>query len=101
MSVNLAEQILLVACDVVYKARFKRFLISEGLRLAHGALRHLDIASALGDHRPHQRGGIILDLLSHDLVGLPAADGDWVCRAGVGSGGHRRNVGGYKDEKTG
>ena len=100
-ALHLLQQVLLAGRHVVNQLLGERFLVGKGLRLAHRALGHFDIASALGDHGAHQRGGVILHLLFHDVVHLAAAQRDRMGRTGVGPGSHGRDVRAFQDEEPG
>ncbi len=100
-AIELLQQVFLAGGDHVNQVVLERFLVGEGLGLAHGALGDLDVAAALGDHRAHEGGGIVLDFFRHDLVGLAAAERDRMRRAGVGAGRHGGDVGGFQDEEPG
>ncbi len=103
-AVDLAEEIVFAGGDVVDQVLRKGFLVGEGLGFAHGAFGELDVAAAPGNDRTHQGGGIVLDLLLHLVVGLDLGwteEQDGMRRAGVGSGSHGCDVGGFEDEDSG
>ena len=102
-TVNLTEKIFLVGCHVVDEMLAKGFLLGERFGLAHCAFGYLDVAAAPRNHGTHQGGGIVFNLLLHLVVGLDRGWADeqhGVCRAGVGSGGHGGDVGGFEYENS-
>ena len=99
LAVQLVEEILFAWGDVLDQLLVERLLVCEGFRLAHGALGQFYVASALGDYGAHQGCGVVLHFLFHDVVHLAAED-DGMRGAGVGSGGHGGNVGGFEDEEA-
>ena len=100
-ALHLFQQVLFVGRDVVDQLLRKRFLLGKRLRLAHRALGHFDVAAALGNHGTHQRGGVILHLLFHDVVHLAAAQGHRMGRAGIGARSHGRHVRALQNEEAG
>jgi hypothetical protein len=70
LAVDLAEKILFVRSYVIDEMLRQRFLIGKRLGFAHCAFGDLHVASAAGNHRTHEGGGIVFDFLFHFVVGL-------------------------------
>ena len=89
---ELAEQVVLVARDHVDQVLLQRLLVGPRFRLAHRALRQLQVTATRSHERPHESGGVVLHLRLHHVVHLLAAQDYRMGRAGVGAGRHGRNV---------
>ena len=103
LALHLAEKIVLAGGYVVDEMLREGFLLGEGFGFADGTFGDLNIASAPGNDGAHQGRGIVLDLLLHLIVGLDrgwAEEQHGMRRAGVGSGSHGRDVGGFEDEDS-
>jgi len=70
LAVDLAEKILFVRSYVIDEMLRERFLVGKRLGFAHRTFRHFHVASAAGNHRTHESGGIVFDFLFHFVVGF-------------------------------
>ncbi len=100
-SLHLAKEVFGTRGNVVDEMAGERFLLGEGLRLAHGALGTFDVASALGCEGAHEGGSVILDFAIHLIVGLDlhrTNERDRMRGAGCRSGSHGGDVGGFENK---
>ena len=99
-SLHLLEQVFFTGSDVVDELLRQRLLFGERFGLAYRGFGDLNVPAALGNHRTHQRGGIVLNFFFHYVVHLAAADGDRMSCARVGPRSHGRHVGAFQNEES-
>ena len=78
---------------------FEGFVVAVGFGVADGVFGGLDVAAAARGVGAEEGCGVVLDLLFEDGVELAAFD-DGVGGAGVGSGSHGGDVGGFEEEEA-
>src|SRR5579883_541778 len=99
-SVELLEELLLIGGDDLDQMVVERFFFGESFRVAHGLFGKLAVAPAPGGETAQQRGGIVLDLLAHDVIHL-ASQKYGRRSAGVGAGRHGSHIAGFEQEESG
>ena len=99
-AVNGIEQVGVIGRNQIDQFQLQSLLVTVGLGSADCVFGRRHIASPASDIGAQKCGGIVLQLLLHDVVELGSSLDHGMRRAGVAAGGHRGYIRSFQQEKS-